>query len=101
MVVIPVAANAQKGLTCAMFQSGVTRNQGDEAYASAIVSKAGYSLTGGGCQVQMADGKNPTKPPAIYQNKPDGNRWLCRAHNDQGAIGAFTITAYAVACGAE
>jgi hypothetical protein len=101
VLLIPATANAQKGLSCAMFQSGVTRNQGDEAYATAAVSKAGYTLTGGGCQVQMADGKNPTKPPAIYQNRPDGNRWLCRAHNDQGPIGAFAITAYAVGCGLE
>jgi hypothetical protein len=100
---LPGVANAQggKGLQCVMFQSGANRSTGDEAYASATVAKAGYVLTGGGCQVLMADGKNPVKPPGIYQNKPDGNRWLCRAHNDQGAIGNFTVTAYAVGCGME
>jgi hypothetical protein len=102
-ILLPGAASAQaaKGLQCIMFQSGANRSTGDEAYASATVAKAGYVLTGGGCQVLMADGKNPVKPPVIYQNKPDGSRWLCRAHNDQGPIGAFTVTAYAMACGIE
>jgi hypothetical protein len=101
----PAIASAQpagKNLQCVMFQSSVNRSVGDEAFASATVNKAGYVMTGGGCQVLMADGKNPVKPPGLYQNKPDGNRWLCRAHNDQGpTVGAFTVTAYAMACGLE
>ena len=101
-IALPQAANAQgKALQCVMFQSSVNHATGDEGFASAIVNKAGYVMTGGGCQVLMADGKNPVKPPGIYQSKPDGNRWLCRAHNDQGPIGAFTVTAYAMACGME
>ncbi len=100
VLVLPQAANAQgaKGLQCLMFPSGTNKNNGDEGIATAQISRPGFVLTGGGCEVLMADGKTPSKPPGLYQNKPDGNRWLCRVHNDQGPIGGFTITAYAIGC---
>jgi prepilin-type processing-associated H-X9-DG protein len=100
---LPQVANAQgaaKGLQCLVFASATVRSNGDSGFASATISKAGYVLTGGGCQIAMADGSVPAKPPGVYQNKPEGNNWVCRAHNGSGApIGAFTVTAYAVGCG--
>src|ERR1700691_3588345 len=101
VLLLPEAANAQgKAMQCLVFASGTARSSGDSGSASAAISKAGYVLTGGGCQVAMADGSSPAKPPAIYQNKPEGSNWVCRAHNGSGApIGAFTVTAYAIGCG--
>jgi hypothetical protein len=101
VLLLPQIANAQgaaKGLQCVMFQSATVRNSGDEGSASAVISKAGFVLTGGGCETATTDGHALPKPPAVYQSKPDGNRWLCRVHNGQGPIGAFTITAYAIGC---
>ncbi len=101
VLLIPQIANAQgKAMQCLVFASATVRSNGDSGSASATISKTGYLLTGGGCQVAMADGSSPAKPPAIYQNKPEGNNWVCRAHNGSGApIGAFTVTAYAIGCG--
>jgi hypothetical protein len=100
-LLIPQIANAQgKAMQCLVFASATVRSNGDSGFASATISKGGYVLTGGGCQIAMADGSPPAKPPGIYQNKPEGNNWVCRAHNGSGApIGAFTVTAYAIGCG--
>ncbi|HWY62319.1 MAG TPA: hypothetical protein VNW15_10510 [Rhizomicrobium sp.] len=101
ILLLPQIVNAQgaaKGLQCVKFQSATVRNSGDEGSASAVVSTAGFVLTGGGCEMATIDGHGLPKPPAVYQSKPDGNRWLCRVHNGQGPIGPFTITAYAIGC---
>ena len=101
VLLLPQLANAQgaaKGLQCVKFQSATVRNSGDEGSASAVVSTAGFVLTGGGCETATIDGHGLPKPPTVYQSKPDGNKWLCRVHNGQGPIGPFTITAYAIGC---
>ena len=101
VLLLPQIANAQgaaKGLQCVKFQSATVRNSGDEGPATAVVSTAGFVLTGGGCEMATTDGHFLPKPPAVYQSKPDGNRWICRVHNGQGPIGPFTITAFAIGC---
>lgn len=101
-IVLPGAVNAQgaaKAMQCLVFSSATVRSSGDSGTASAVISKAGYVLTGGGCQTGMADGSVAANPPAIYQNKPEGGSWVCRAHNGSGKPMVFTITAFAVGCG--
>jgi hypothetical protein len=101
VLLLPEAANAQgKGMTCAVFASATIKSAGDSASATAAVSKAGYVLTGGGCNITNADGSLPAKPPTVYQSQPQGSNWVCRARNGSGApIPAYAITAYAVGCG--
>ena len=101
-MLIPQLAAAQggKAMTCAVFASATIRSNGDSAAATATVNKAGYVLTGGGCNIANPDGSIPAKPPTIYMSQPQGSNWVCRARNGSGApIPPYGITAYAVGCG--
>jgi prepilin-type processing-associated H-X9-DG protein len=65
-LLVPQFANAQgKAMQCLVFGSATVRSSGDSGAASATISKAGYVLTGGGCQVAMADGSVPSPSPPM------------------------------------